>query len=85
MKISKREQRVLHALAQGGAIKHEGGAKDQIIAVLCVTRKGLILTDCDLALFQRLRQRGLISSVNGQPYRITFLGQSSVRAQMDDR
>ncbi len=85
MKISKRKQRVLNALAQGGAIKHARVAKGQIIAVLCLTREEPILTDCDLAQFQRLRQRGLISSVNCQPCRITLLGHRSVRSLMDNR
>jgi hypothetical protein len=57
MNISRTEQRVLHALAPGGAIRHErDGAK--VANVLCVTRDGLILADLTLPLFRRLRQRG---------------------------
>lgn len=85
MNISKLEQRVLHALAQGGAIQHERDPSGHIVAVLCLNRDGLILADCDLRLFRRLRQRGLIASQDGLPYRITALGRRSVRAQPDNR
>ncbi len=85
MNISKREQRVLHALAQGGAIQHERDPSGRITAVLCLNREGMILVDCDLALFQRLRRRRLISSLAGQPYRITLVGRRAVRAQLDNR
>lgn len=85
MNISKLEQRVLHRLAQGGAIQHERDDRGRIVAVLCVTRDGMILTDCTLDLFQKLRRRGLIGSENGLPYRITGLGRRSVRAQPDNR
>lgn len=86
MNISKREQRVLHVLAQGGCIRHlrDEGAR-RITEILCVTRDGALLADCDLPLFQRLRRRGLIASQSGSPYRITRRGRVSVRAQMDNR
>lgn len=84
MNISKLEQRVLHALAQGGAIAHarDGG---RITEIHCLTRDGLILSDCTLPLFQRLRRRGLIESRQGAPYRISALGRQVVRAQADNR
>ncbi|MBW0157774.1 YjhX family toxin [Sedimentimonas flavescens] len=84
MNISKREQRVLHALAQGGQIRHMREA-GKITEVLCVTRDGLILSDCTLDLFARLRKRRLIESQNGRPYRISLRGRLSVRAQPDNR
>ena len=84
MNISKLEQRVLHALAQGGAIKHDRiGAK--VTEVLCLTREGYILADCTLPLFQRLRRRGLIESRSGAAYRISALGRRVVRAQADNQ
>ncbi|WP_422365318.1 YjhX family toxin [Pelagibius sp.] len=95
MNISKAEQRVLHVLAQGGHIRHTRGSKERgpngrgvgrkIIKVLCVTREGHILSDCTLAVFDRLRKRRLIASSNGGPYRATRLGRVSVRAQLDNR
>lgn len=85
MNISKREQRVLHVLAQGGAIRHERRTGTKVSAILCLTRDGLILSDCDLDLFGRLRRRGLIGSQGGQPYRITRRGLAAVRGQLDNQ
>jgi uncharacterized protein YjhX (UPF0386 family) len=75
---------VLHVLALGGRIDHSrNGTK--IDEVLCVSRDGLILTDCTLSVFQRLRRKRLIASESGAPYRITRLGRLSVRAQLDNQ
>ncbi len=76
---------MLHALAQGGRIVHRRDETGRIVAVDCFTRDGYVLADCTLALFQRLRRRGLIASSGGGPYRATRLGLASVRAQSDNR
>ncbi len=83
MNISKREQRVLHHLAQGGAIRAERRGP-KIHEALCLTREGLILDDFDLHLFRRLRLRGLVESRSGGPYRISRAGRLAVRAQPDN-
>lgn len=85
MNISKAEQRVLHALAQGGAIRHRRDEQGRLVEVLCFTREGFVLANMDLALFHRLRRRGLIASRGGAPYRITQAGLRAVRAQLDNR
>lgn len=85
MNVSKPEQRVLHALAQGGLIRHHKDESGRIIAVNCTTRDGWVLADCSLALFQRLKQRRLIASQNSAPYRITRTGLDAVRAQLNNR
>ena len=86
MNISKYEQRVLHALAQGGCIRHRRCADSgRIVAADCFTRDGHRLADCTMPLFRRLKRRGLIASSQGQPYRITRLGLAAVRAQLDNR
>jgi len=85
MNISRSEQRVLHVLALGGRIDHKRNGKGKIDEVMCITRDGLILTDCTQAIFQRLRRKRLIGSEGGGPYRITRLGRLSVRAQVDNR
>lgn len=83
--LSRYEQRVLHALAQGGRIVHRRDDGGAIVAADCITRDGHVLTDGTVALFRRLKRRGLIASRDGQPYRITRLGLSAVRAQADQR
>ena len=85
MNVSKYEQRVLHALAQGGHIAYRKDDKNKIIEVLCRNREGWVLSDCTLAIFQKLRRRGLIASRNSLPYRITRDGLAAVRAQLDNR
>lgn len=85
LNISKREQRVLHALAQGGAIRFERDKNGKLRSVTCVTREGYVLTDCTLAVTDRLRKRRLIRSQGGRPYRVTREGLMAVRAQLDNR
>jgi uncharacterized protein YjhX (UPF0386 family) len=84
--ISRHEQRVLHALAQGGRIQHRRCPDTgHIVAADCFTRDGHVLSDCTLGLFRKLKRRGLIASSGGAPYRVTRLGLASVRAQLDNR
>lgn len=85
MNISRSEQRVLHALAQGGRIVHRRDDGGRLIAADCFTRDGFVLTDCTPALFRRLKRRGLIASRDGLPYRISRMGLDAVRAQADQR
>lgn len=85
MNISKYEQRTLHALAQGGCIRHYKNEKGDIIEIDCVNRDGWRLNDCTLEIFKKLRRRRFIRSENGGPYRISRDGLAAVRAQLDNR
>ena len=85
MNISKYEQRVLHALAQGGHIRHYRDGGGRIVDVVCFTRDGFGLSDCTLAVFKHLKGRRLIESRDGGPYRISRAGRLAVRAQFDNR
>ena len=84
MNISRTEQRVLHALAQGGAIRHERRG-DAIVFAELITREGYALGDFNLDIFARLRKRKLVESHDGRPYRISRAGLGAVRAQLDNR
>ena len=86
MNISKYEQRVLHALAQGGRIVHRRCEETgRIVEVDCFTRDGWRLADCRMGVFRRLKRRRLIASADGAPYRVTRLGLAAVRPQLDNR
>lgn len=85
MNISKPQQRTLHALAQGGAILIERDDRGGLIGADCITRDGWRLADCDLAVFRALKQKRLIASQGGGPYRITREGLLRLRAQADNR
>lgn len=85
MNISRFEQRVLHVLALGGRIDPTERQGPKITEVLCISRDGLILSDCSLPVFRRLRRKRLIASAGGGPYRITRLGRLSVRSQPDNQ
>ena len=85
MNISKNEQRVLHALAQGGRIEYRRAPGGRVVAVDCLNRDGWRLDDCTLGTFARLRKRRLVASNGSQPYRITREGLAAVRGQLDNR
>ena len=85
MNISKPQQRILHALAQGGRIQHHRDDNGRINHVDCLTREGFRLLACDLTLFAQLKHRRLIASREGGAYRISKEGLVAVRAQQNNR
>jgi len=85
MDISRDEQRVLHALAQGGRLFALKDLKGRIIAVQCFSRDGWLLPKVDLMLFRKLKAKRAVASADSQPYRITKRGLELVRSEVDNR
>lgn len=85
MNISRAEQRTLHALAQGGGILLERDADGRILRADCITRDGCRLEDCTLAVWRKLKKKGLIASRGGGPYRVNRDGLARMRSQLDNR
>ena len=85
MNVSRNGQRVLHALAQGGTIRHYKDENGRISEIECLTREGWLMPLCTMELFKILRQKRLIASSKGGPYRITRLGLQAVRSRPDNR
>lgn len=85
MDISKSEQRVLHLLAQGGHILIDRDEAGRLATSNVVTREGWHWNGCPLPLFLKLKRRRFIASRNGGPYRITGLGLTRVRSQLNNR
>jgi uncharacterized protein YjhX (UPF0386 family) len=85
MDISRDEQRVLHALAQGGSIHLLKDARGKIAGVECFNRDGWLMSQCNLTLFNKLRRKKAIKSESGRPYRITRRGLELVRSEFDNR
>ena len=83
--ISKDEQRVLHALAQGGIIQPLKNDKGRIAGLELYNRDGWRLPVLDPLLFRKLKRKKAIASQDGKPYRITRRGLELVRSQVDNR
>ncbi|KKB82858.1 hypothetical protein VW29_14990 [Devosia limi DSM 17137] len=71
MNISKREHRVLTALAQGGRIMLLRDDNRKLLNAELYNRDGWLMTNCDLSMFKQLKAKKAIASTGGKPYRIT--------------
>ncbi|MFP9137500.1 YjhX family toxin [Devosia sp. XGJD_8] len=85
MDISRDEQRVLHALAQGGRIALLKDDAGKVTGLEFFNREGWLMSNCTLLLFKKLKAKKAIRSQNGQPYRITKRGLELVRSEYDNR
>jgi uncharacterized protein YjhX (UPF0386 family) len=83
--ISRDEQRVLHALAQGGSIVALKDGRGHIAGIECYNREGWLMPQATLLLFKKLKRKKAISSRDGRPYRITRRGLELVRSEFDNR
>jgi uncharacterized protein len=85
MDISRDEQRVLHALAQGGRIALLRNEAGKVTGLEFFNRDGWLMSNCSLMLFKKLKAKKAIKSSGGQPYRITKRGLELVRSEYDNR
>lgn len=85
MDISRDEQRVLHALAQGGCIAVIKDERGKIAGFEFTNRDGWLMSGLTPIIFSRLKAKKAIKSQGGKPYRITKRGLELVRGQVDNR
>lgn len=85
MDISRNEQRVLHALAQGGHIAVIKDERDRITDFEFFNRDGWLMSGLSPLIFNKLKAKKAIKSQAGGPYRITRRGLQLVRSQVDNR
>lgn len=85
MDISRDEQRVLHALAQGGYIAVLKDPRGKISDFEFFSRDGWLMSGLTRLIFAKLKAKKAIKSQGGKPYRITRRGLELVRSQVDNR
>ncbi len=85
MDISRDEQRVLHALAQGGFIALIKDTRGAILEYQFFNRDGWLASGLTPVIFRKLKAKKAIKSQGGRPYRITRRGLELVRSQPDTR
>jgi len=85
MDISRDQQRVLHALAQGGHLLPLKDRRGRIGSLELYNRDGWRLPEPSALIFRKLRRLRAIASSDGGPYRITKRGLELVRSQLDNR
>ena len=85
MDISRDEQRVLHALAQGGRIALLKNDAGKVTGLEFFNRDGWLMSGLTLLHFKKLNAKKAIKSQGGQPYRITRRGLELVRSELTNR
>ena len=85
MDISRNEQRVLHALAQGGRIATIKDDRGHVVDFEFFNRDGWLMSGFSPLLFRKLKAKKAIKSQGGGPYRITRRGLELVRSEVDNR